>query len=123
MAKALIIEDNENNMELISFILEANGYETIKAENGLSGVSMALGEHPDFIILDIQLPDIDGLEVLKRIREAEEGKTVSIIAMTSYAMSGDKDRMLKAGFNGYIEKPIDPERVIQQISEILALNK
>lgn len=123
MAKALIIEDNENNMELISFILEANGYETIKAENGLSGVSMALGEHPDFIILDIQLPDIDGLEVLKRIREAEEGKTVSIIAMTSYAMSGDKDRMLKAGFNGYIEKPIDPERVIQQISEILALSK
>lgn len=123
MAKALIVEDNENNMELISFILEANGYETIKAENGLSGVDMALGEKPDFIILDIQLPDIDGMEVLKRIRESQEGKTVTIIAMTSYAMSGDKDRMLRAGFTGYIEKPIDPELVIKQIHDILALNK
>jgi len=123
MAKALIVEDNENNMELISFILEANGYETIKAENGLSGVDMALGEKPDFIILDIQLPDIDGMEVLKRIRESQEGKMVTIIAMTSYAMSGDKDRMLRAGFTGYIEKPIDPELVIKQIHDILALNK
>lgn len=123
MAKALIVEDNENNMELISFILEASGYETIKAENGLNGVDMALSENPDFIILDIQLPDIDGLEVLKRIRDSEEGKTVLIIAMTSYAMSGDKDRMLKAGFNGYIEKPIDPEQVVQQIRDILAMKK
>ncbi|MDD5716714.1 MAG: response regulator [Sulfuricurvum sp.] len=119
MAKALIIEDNENNMELISFILEANGYETIKAENGLSGVEMALSENPDYIILDIQLPDIDGLEVLKRIRGSEKGKTVPVIAMTSYAMSGDEERMLSAGCNGYIEKPIDPERVIIQIAEVL----
>ena len=119
MAKVLIVEDNENNMELISFILEVNGEETIKAVNGLSGVEKALNEKPDYIILDIQLPDIDGLEVLKRVRASEEGKDIPVIAMTSYAMSGDKERMIKAGCNGYIEKPIDPERVISQIHKIL----
>lgn len=119
MARVLIVEDNENNMELISFILEVNGDETLKAINGLEGVERALHERPDYIILDIQLPDIDGLEVLKRIRASEEGKNIPVIAMTSYAMSGDKERMIKAGCNGYIEKPIDPERVIHQIREVL----
>lgn len=119
MAKVLIVEDNENNMELISFILEANGAETLRAVNGLSGVELALTQKPDYIILDIQLPDIDGLEVLKRIRAAEEGKVIPVIAMTSYAMAGDKERMIQAGCNGYIEKPIDPERVITQINKIL----
>lgn len=119
MPKVLIVEDNENNMELISFIIEANGAETIQAVNGLSGVEMALNENPDYVILDIQLPDIDGLEVLKRIRASEEGKDVPVIAMTSYAMAGDKERMIDAGCNGYIEKPIDPERVIGQIEKIL----
>ena len=119
MPKVLIVEDNENNMELISFIIEANGAETIQAINGLSGVEMALNEKPDYVILDIQLPDIDGLEVLKRIRASEEGKDIPVIAMTSYAMAGDKERMINAGCNGYIEKPIDPERVINQIEKIL----
>ena len=119
MRRVLIIEDNENNMELISFILEANGETLIQAMDGLSGVEKALGEKPDYIILDIQLPDIDGLEVLKRIRASEAGKTIPVIAMTSYAMSGDKERMLDAGCNGYIEKPIDPERVMQQIRQII----
>ena len=119
MSKVLIVEDNENNMELISFIIEASGNETIQAVNGLTGVEMALNEKPDYIILDIQLPDIDGLEVLKRIRANENGTRVPIIAMTSYAMAGDKERMINAGCNGYIEKPIDPERVIDQINKIL----
>jgi CheY-like chemotaxis protein len=119
MAKVLIIEDNENNMELISFILEVNGEETLKAINGLSGVMLALSKKPDYIILDIQLPDIDGFEVLNRIRASKEAKDIPVIAMTSYAMSGDKERMLKAGCNGYIEKPIDPEKVISQINKIL----
>jgi two-component system, cell cycle response regulator DivK len=119
MARVLIIEDNENNMELISFILEVNGDQILKAVNGLEGVLRALHDKPDYIILDIQLPDIDGLEVLKRIRTSEEGKNIPVIAMTSYAMSGDKEKMLKAGCNGYIEKPIDPERVISQIKEVL----
>lgn len=119
MAKVLIVEDNENNMELISFILEANGNETLRAADGLSGVEAALNDKPDYIILDIQLPDIDGLEVLKRIRASEEGKYIPVIAMTSYAMAGDRERMLSAGCTGYIEKPINPERVIDQIDKIL----
>jgi CheY-like chemotaxis protein len=106
-------------MELISFILEANGEQTLQAINGLSGVKLALSEKPDYIILDIQLPDIDGLEVLKRIRASEDGENIPVIAMTSYAMSGDKERLIQAGCNGYIEKPIDPERVIMQINKIL----
>jgi len=119
MALALIVEDNENNMELISFILEASGEETLQAMNGLTGVEKALTEQPDYIILDIQLPDIDGFEVLRQIRASEEGKNIPVIAMTSYAMSGDKEKMLSAGCNGYIEKPIDPERVMLQIRDVL----
>lgn len=122
MAKVLIIEDNENNMELISFILEVNGETILKATNGMSGVELALSDKPDYVILDIQLPDIDGFEVLERIR-ASEAKDIPVIAMTSYAMAGDKERMLKAGCNGYIEKPIDPEKVISQIKKILETNK
>lgn len=119
MKRVLIVEDNENNMELITFIMEANGYETVRAMDGLSGVEKAGSERVDFVILDIQLPDIDGLEVLKRIRASETGRHVPVIAMTSYAMAGDKERLLQAGCNGYIEKPIDPERVVAQIEEVL----
>jgi CheY-like chemotaxis protein len=119
MKKALVIEDNENNMKLICFILEKHGYSTIRAENGAKGIELALRERPDFILLDIKLPDMDGLEVLRRIRESEINGEIPIIAITSYAMVGDRERMIKAGCNGYIEKPIDPERVIQQIKEII----
>jgi len=76
---------------------------------------MALRLKPDFIILDIQLPDIDGTEVLRRIRESETGGAVPIIAMTSYAMAGDREKLLIAGCDEYVEKPIDPQRVIAQI--------
>lgn len=120
MPVALIIEDNPDNMALITFILRKNGYETIEAETGQKGIAQALAEpRPDFIILDIQLPDINGDEVLKLIRKSESSGSIPIIAMTSYAMSGDRDRLLAAGCNGYIEKPIDPMKVMEQIREIL----
>jgi CheY-like chemotaxis protein len=119
MKKVLVIEDTEDNMELISFILEQNGYQIIKAETGMEGVAMTLDERPDFIILDIQLPDIDGYEVLQRIRSSESNGSIPIIAMTSFAMTGDKERLLAAGCNGYIEKPIDPRLVISQIKNVL----
>jgi CheY-like chemotaxis protein len=119
MKKVLVIEDNENNMKLITFILEKNGYATIKAENGRTGINLALKEKPDFIILDIQLPDLGGLEVLKEIRDSVANGTIPIIAMTSFAMSGDKERFMAKGCNGYIEKPIDPDIVIDQIRKII----
>lgn len=119
MKTALIIEDNADNMELISFILEKGGYETLKAETGEEGVEMTLKELPDFVILDIQLPGIDGYEVLHRIRKSEVDGSIPIIAVTSYAMSGDRERLLGAGCNGYIEKPIEPGKFIDQIRKAI----
>ncbi|MDO8961380.1 MAG: response regulator [Methylophilus sp.] len=119
MKTALIIEDNDNNLELIRFILLQAGYRVRFAVTGLEGVQQALTIPPDFIVLDIQLPDINGLEVLKRIRANPVGETVPIIAMTSYAMSGDKERLLAAGCTSYIEKPIDPMTVIAQIQAVI----
>jgi two-component system, cell cycle response regulator DivK len=115
MKTALIIEDNPDNMVLITRFLEKFGYRTLQAVTGMEGFEMALQKRPDFIILDIQLPDIEGTEVLRKIRSSEIGNSIPVIAMTSYAMSGDRERLLSAGCDGYIEKPIDPERVISQI--------
>ncbi len=119
MKTGLIIEDDENNMVLITRLLEKSGYRTLQAATGLQGFEMALRQKPDFIILDIQLPDIDGTEVLHRIRSSEIGHTIPIIAMTSFAMAGDRERLLKAGCDEYIEKPIDPLRVISQIKSAI----
>ncbi len=119
MKRVLVIEDNEDNMELITFILESNGYQTLKAETGRQGFELTLQERPDFIILDIQLPDILGTEVLRMIRESEVGDSIPIISMTSYAMAGDREKLLAAGCNGYIEKPIDPLSVMNQIKKII----
>ncbi len=119
MKKALIIEDNEDNMRLISFILEKNGYITMGAENGRKGIDMAVREKPDFIILDIQLPDMNGSDVLTEIRTSETLRGMPVIAMTSHAMSGDRERLLTAGCSGYIEKPVDPYTVIHQIKKVI----
>ncbi len=118
MKTALIIEDNPDNMVLITRFLEKFGYRTLQAFTGNEGYEMALQERPDFIILDIQLPDIEGTEVLKKIRSSEIGNSIPVIAMTSYAMAGDRERLLSAGCDGYIEKPIDPDRVILQIRQL-----
>ena len=118
MKTALIIEDNSDNMVLITRLLEKAGYQTIRAWTGREGVEMAVHDSPDFIILDIQLPDIDGREVLRRIRAFEAAASIPVIAMTSYAMSGDRERLLAAGCDGYIEKPIDPLRVVCQIQQV-----
>ena len=119
MKKALVIEDTPDNMELITFILEKNGYKTVQAWTGQEGVDKAIEESPDFIILDIRLPDIDGPEVLSRIHDIENLRHIPVIAMTSYAMAGDREKLLAAGCAGYIEKPIDPETVIKEVEQIL----
>lgn len=122
METVLVIEDNEDNTELISLLLEKNGYRVLHAETGAAGVALALQARPDFILLDIQLPDIDGSEVLHRIRADAVGRVVPIIAMTAYAMAGDRQHLLAMGCTGYIEKPIDPHRVINQIREIVGVH-
>lgn len=119
MKTALVVEDNVDNMELITYILKHHGYETLWADTGMQSIEQLVEAKPDFVILDIQLPDIDGYEVLRRIRATEFGRVVPVIAMTSYAMAGDEEKLLAAGCNGYIEKPIDPKRVMSQIRKVI----
>lgn len=119
MKTVLVIEDNPDNMLLISDILEANDYSVLQAETGLKGIEMAEENLPDFIILDIQLPDIDGYAVLKKLRASEKTQSIPVIAMTSYAMAGDRERLLNAGCNAYVEKPIDPGKVMDQIRQAI----
>ncbi len=119
MKRVLVIEDNEANMYLIKFMLEKSGYEVIEAREGTVGVEMAVKEKPDLILMDIQLPDIDGLEATKRIRASEADSEIPIIALTSFAMAGDREKALAAGCTGYIEKPINPDTFIAEIEKYL----
>ncbi len=119
MKKVLVIEDNEDNLRIVTYALNRDGYQVISAKDGVEGVNLALKEHPYFIIMDINLPGVDGLETTRRIRSTETGVAVPIIAVTSYAMTGDRERILSAGCNGYIEKPIDPIVFVAQIHGIL----
>jgi CheY-like chemotaxis protein len=118
-ARILIVEDNENNRYLIGYILRTHGHEVIEAVSGEEGLELALKEQPDLILMDVQLPGMDGLEATKRIRTSEAVGGIPIIALTSYAMTGDKERALKAGCAGYIEKPIDPETIMANIESYL----
>ncbi len=119
MKRILVVEDNETNMYLIRFMLEKSGYEVIEAMEGTAGVGLAVKEKPDLILMDVQLPDIDGLEATKRIRATEADSESPIIALTSFAMAGDRERALTAGCTGYIEKPINPETFMAEIEEYL----
>ena len=119
MKKILVVEDNEKNMYLISFILKKNGYEVIEAWTGEEGVEITIKEKPEGILMDIQLPGIDGLETTRRIKKLEEINEIPIIALTSYAMTGDREKALEAGCTGYIEKPIDPETFMDEFEKYL----
>lgn len=117
MRKILVIEDNENNMYLMEFLLTKSGYSVIQAKTGALGVQLAFEKKPDMVIMDILLPGIDGLETTRRIRKSETDGKVPIVAVTSYAMAGDKDKVLAAGCSGYIEKPINPETFVGEIEK------
>ena len=119
MKRILVVEDNETNMYLIRFMLEKSGYEVIEAREGAVGVELAIKEKPDLIIMDVQLPDMDGLEATKRIRASETDGDIPIIALTSFAMAGDREKALAAGCTGYIEKPINPETFMAEIEKYL----
>jgi len=117
--KVLIIEDNEQNIYLLTFLLEKNDFQVIQARNGLDGIAMAKAEKPDLILLDIQLPVMDGYAVAQALRQDPELQRTPIIAVTSFAMPGDKEQAIQSGCTGYIEKPIDPDKFISQISSFL----
>jgi len=117
--RVLLIEDNEQNRYLFSFILEKNGYRVIVAPDGLEGINKAKEEKPDLILVDIMLPVMDGYEVTRRLRDLSEFKDVPIIALTAYAMTGDREKALQAGCDGYIPKPIIPDEFIKMVNSYL----
>jgi two-component system cell cycle response regulator DivK len=122
MKKVLIIEDNENNLYLMRAIVEKMGHQAIEALDGKTGVKTAVAEKPDLILMDIQLPVMDGYEATRRIRATEGTQEIPIIAITSYAMVGDRAKCLAAGCTAYIMKPINPESVMKKIERYLGTN-
>ncbi len=112
----LVIEDNADNSYLMRFLLENNGFIVVSAETGMDGIKKALEFKPKAILLDIQLPEMDGYAVARELVRHKELKGIPIIAVTSYAMVGDKERALEAGAIAYIEKPIDPDTFISEIT-------
>ncbi|MGA2158471.1 MAG: response regulator [Dehalococcoidia bacterium] len=115
--KILYIEDNEQNFYLVKVLLSTRDYEVIWARDGQEGIDKAEQSGPDLILLDIQLPVMDGYEVASRLRSKPELTGIPIVAVTSYAMAGDREKALSAGCNGYIEKPIDPDTFLAQIDK------
>ena len=117
--RILVIEDTEDNRQIVRDLLESAGYELVEALDGLEGVAAAEREHPDLILMDIQLPGIDGYEATRRIRAVPALARVPIIAVTSYALSGDEAKTRAAGCDGYVAKPFSPRQLLAKIREFL----
>ncbi|MDD5284880.1 MAG: response regulator [Desulfuromonadaceae bacterium] len=117
--KILYIEDNEQNLYLVTFILEKHGYEVSSATDGQEGIDLAAKVKPDLILLDIQLPHMDGYSVARNLRMNPDLAPIPIVAVTSYAMAGDREKAFNAGCTGYIEKPINPDTFMQQVEQHL----
>jgi two-component system cell cycle response regulator len=117
--RILVVEDNAANLELMTYLLRAFGHEPIVARDGAEGLARALAGGVDAVICDIQLPELDGYEVARRIRESAGTGAVPLIAVTAFAMVGDRERVLAAGFDGYVAKPIVPETFVAQIEGFL----
>jgi CheY-like chemotaxis protein len=115
----LIIEDNEQNMYMLAYLLNQNNYNVIEAYNGKDGLKMAHEKHPEIILIDIQLPDMDGYEICNKLSHNGLPKSTVIIAVTSYAMGGDKEKAIEAGADGYLEKPINPDTFVTQMESIV----
>ncbi len=113
----LYIEDNFHNRVLVKRVLEAENYQVIEAEGGVSGIAKAEDMQPDLILIDINLPDIDGYEVTRQLRQMPHIAKIPILAMTANVMKGDREKSLEAGCDGYIRKPIDIDLLPQQIAE------
>ncbi len=116
----LVVEDNESNMKLLHDMLEARGYNILRAKNGKEGWRSACEHRPDLILMDIQLPDVSGLEVTRWLKDDEILMSIPIIAVTGFAMSGDEERILEGGCDAYISKPISIPDCLQSIERLVA---
>jgi two-component system cell cycle response regulator DivK len=117
--KVLIVEDNELNMKLFHDLLEAQGYEILETREGLQALSLAREHHPDLILMDIQLPEISGLEVTKWLKEDDELASIPVVAVTAFAMKGDEERIREGGCEAYISKPISVAHFLDTIKRLL----
>ena len=119
MTKALLVEDNADNRYLFTILLNAAGFTVVVAVDGRSGLAMARTEKPDVILLDIQMPNMDGYEVASKLKSDPELAQIPVIGVSSFAMPGDRSRAMSAGFAGYIEKPVDPEKFAETVTRLL----
>ncbi|MEM6282162.1 MAG: response regulator [Chloroflexota bacterium] len=120
MSKVLYIEDNPHNMRLVRKMLKMGGYDVVEAMTGKAGIEMAAQERPNLILLDINLPDMDGIEVCQRLRGSEETSWIPVVALTANAMHGDRERFLESGMDGYLPKPITRNELLTTVSQFLA---
>ena len=119
MARVLLIEDNPDNLELMTYLLEAFGHTTLAARDGRAGIEAVVRERPDLVVCDIQLPLADGYVVARELKADPVLSTIPLVAVTALAMVGDRDRVLAAGFDGYVSKPIDPRRFVAELEAYL----
>jgi two-component system cell cycle response regulator DivK len=111
----LVVEDNEKNMKLFRDVLQATGYSPLEASTGEQALALAADHAPALVLMDIQLPDIDGTEALRRLRADERTAQIPVVALTAQAMQGDRERFLGAGFDGYLSKPVDIAELIATV--------
>jgi two-component system cell cycle response regulator DivK len=120
MAKTiLIVEDNELNMKLFNDLLEANGYGTVQTRSGMEAIGLARQHRPDLILMDIQLPEVSGLEVTKWLKEDDELRTIPVVAVTAFAMKGDEERIREGGCEAYLSKPISVAKFLETVRHFL----
>jgi two-component system cell cycle response regulator DivK len=117
--RVLVIEDHPPSLDLVRYLLVSMGYEALVAEDGLSGLALAEAEIPDLVICDIQMPGLDGYQLLARLRANARLASIPVVAVTAFSMVGDRRRILEAGFEGYIPKPIIPEAFVAQVTAYL----
>jgi two-component system, cell cycle response regulator DivK len=118
-ARILVVEDNPKNLKLVRDVLGFAGYDVVAAETGEDGVALALQDPPDLILMDLQLPGIDGTEALKQLRAESSTRQITVVAVTAFAMKNDRDRALLSGFDGYLEKPISVRALPDQVRGFL----
>ena len=116
----LVVEDNERNLKLLRDVLEYAGYDVRVARTGEDGVALAVKEPPDLVLMDLQLPGIDGMEALRQLRESPRTADIPVVAVTAQAMKEDRERALDAGFDGYVEKPISVRAFPDQVRRFLS---
>jgi two-component system cell cycle response regulator DivK len=115
--QVLVVEDNDKNMKLFRDVLVASGYRTLEATTGGQAVELAAEHAPDLVLMDIELPDIDGLETLSRLRADERTASIPVLALTAQAMHGDRERFLAAGFDDYISKPVNVLELVDTVRQ------